>query len=513
MNKEEKNPSKCTICGRPTHKASKYCIFHASAEEKTEEEFKKGLEEYIEIIKKEDLDYSFYKFVFIGYVDFKKDFNITIFKNANFFEAIFEGNANFSGIKFVGNTYFIGTFFKKTTFFTEVTFEGNSVFIKTTFHSDVNFTTTTFNGEADFKSTKFESFTRFDFLTFNGLADFREATFKTSTEFKNTSFMSIGNFEDVKFNGHTSKFMNTTFKNDANFFVVKFKGNADFSETIFDHEANFGEATFENDINFRCKYFLGNLNLSKIKTSPGKKIFIRLINKEGIISFNHANLENTYLEMELGREILIDFTDALLKDTKIKKEQIEHHIIQEKEERFFKAQEIYLLLKNNFHSIGQYDDESWAFGKEKEMERKSNCHFKTLHKWLGSCFLNAIYGYGEKPERVFLSAILIILIFACVFMNCGIASPPSGNLPKYNILKELSTGILYGDLLNKYVAIPKEQAIKSLYFSTVTFTTLGLGDFTPVDNRGRIYVGLEAFIGAFMMALFVYTFARRTGGR
>ena len=43
MNKEENNSNKCPICGRPTHKESKYCIFHASAEEKTEEEFKQAL--------------------------------------------------------------------------------------------------------------------------------------------------------------------------------------------------------------------------------------------------------------------------------------------------------------------------------------------------------------------------------------------------------------------------------------------------------------------------------------
>ncbi len=37
MNKEKNNPSKCPICGRLPHKESKNCIFHASAEEKTEE--------------------------------------------------------------------------------------------------------------------------------------------------------------------------------------------------------------------------------------------------------------------------------------------------------------------------------------------------------------------------------------------------------------------------------------------------------------------------------------------
>jgi len=51
MNMEEKSSNKCPICGRPTHKESKYCIFHASAKEKTEDEFKERLKEYIQEIK------------------------------------------------------------------------------------------------------------------------------------------------------------------------------------------------------------------------------------------------------------------------------------------------------------------------------------------------------------------------------------------------------------------------------------------------------------------------------
>ena len=70
MNKEEKISSKCPICGRPTHKESKYCIFHASAEEKTEEEFKKALKEYIKEIEKENKGYDFKEFIFIGHSDF-----------------------------------------------------------------------------------------------------------------------------------------------------------------------------------------------------------------------------------------------------------------------------------------------------------------------------------------------------------------------------------------------------------------------------------------------------------
>ena len=546
MNQENSDSKICPICKRPTHKESKYCIFHASAEEKNEEEFKKTLKEYVDKTKKEDSDYHFEKFIFVGYINFKEVFDIEIFKKASFSEAIFEGIVNFSGIIFDGDTYFIGTIFKEKAFFTEVTFKGISVFIKTTFYGDANFTTTTFNGEADFKSTNFESFTRFQFVKFNGVADFREATFKMNTKFNQASFMSKADFEDVKFNGHTTEFTRTTFGDDANFFVVKFKGNADFGETIFNHDADFKEAYFENDVDFRFKHIFKSLNFSKIKTFPGKKIFIKLHNKEGIISFDRAYLENTYLDIDLVGGVSIDFSDALLQNTKIKRSQIENHILQEKEGQFSKALEIYLLLKNNFHSIGQYKDESWAYTKERDMERMSQsfCLFlnkykkyssfekilmksnvlkrviiktKIFSKWLFSkkafewihlAFSNFIYQYGESPRRVIRFALIIISLCAFILNFSGIV-----NSDRTNMIIEFIKKSQGNEYTLRYLGATLGNFLDCLYFSVVTFTTLGYGDFQPLEGWSRFLVSSEALLGAFTMALFVYTFARRTGGR
>jgi len=76
----------------------------------------------------------------------------------------------------------------------------------------------------------------------------------------------------------------------------------------------------------------------------------------------------------------IDFAGARFRNTEIRREDIEGHIKQERRKDFSEAKEIYLLLKNNFHSLGRYDDESWAFTKEKEMERRSFWHFRKEHK-------------------------------------------------------------------------------------------------------------------------------------
>jgi len=101
---EEKNSNKCPICGRPTHKESEYCIFHAGVEEKTEEEFKKALKEYVQKIKEEDRDYDFRDFIFVGEINFKEDLNATVFKNAYFNDATFEGHVNLNLATFEGYT-------------------------------------------------------------------------------------------------------------------------------------------------------------------------------------------------------------------------------------------------------------------------------------------------------------------------------------------------------------------------------------------------------------------------
>jgi len=357
--------------------------------------------------------------------------------------------------------------------------------------------------------------------------------------------MGIADFEDVKFNGHTTKFSRTTFESDANFFVIKFKGNANFEGATFKHDAFFEEATFENDVDFRCKYFSKNLNFSKIKTSSGKKLLIKLINEGVIISFDRANLENIYLDIDLVEGISIDFTDALLRNTKIEKDKIENHILQEKDYEFPKAQEIYLLLKNNFHSIGRYNDESWAFIKEKDMERmrksfysflskyKKNSLFRKILKhsnllkkviikskifskwffskeareWVNLSASNITYQYGENPRYVIRNAFWTIFIFAILLNFSGIVYSDRTNMIIEFIKESQGDGYVL-----RYLGPILGDFLNCLYFSVVTFTTLGYGDLQPAVGLSKFFVSLEAIIGAFTMALFAYTLGRKRGG-
>ena len=545
MNKEENNPAKCPICGRPAHKESKYCIFHASAKEKTEEEFKQALKDYIQKIKEENKEYNFIGFSFIGDINFKEDLNVTIFKNAFFFGATFEGDAYFKKTTFEGDVNFSKVTFQGDTNFRGATFKGDADFSGTIFEGRIDFLKVTFQGDTNFIQATFEKNAYFDIAIFQGDASFCNATFKAFADFKRATFEEISGFRGA------------TFKIDADFKEATFKGNAYleraifqryvfFSKAIFQGDANFSLATFEGDTYFKVKSFGKDINFAKVNLFPGKELNLKVENNKGDVSFERAYLENTYLKIYLSTDVLIDFTDALLKNTTIEKDQIENHILQEEKKEFSKAQQVYLLLKNNFHSIGQYKDESWAFTKEKDMERMSKSFYSLLNKykkcslfkkilkqsnllkrviiklkifrkwlfskkaieWFNLSVSDFIYQYGENPWRVIRFASVIILLFAIILDFSGIIISDRTNLI-IEFIKE-SQG---DEHTLKYLGPILGSFLNCLYFSVVTFTTLGYGDFQPAVGLSRFFVSLESIIGAITMALFVYTFARRTGGR
>jgi len=269
MSQKEKNSNKCPICGRPTHKESEYCIFHASAEEKTEKEFKKALKEYINSIKKEDKDYNFGRFIFIGDIDFKEDLNVTIFKNADFGKATFEGYADFSGSTFQKRVGFIGATFKEM-----------ASFIRSTFKEEAFFRNVTFKREASFMVA-----------TFEGYADFAKATFKKDALFNKA------NFEVEAYFGYA------TFKRRALFNEATFKGV----------EAYFGRAIFEEDANFRIKSFVKGVIFEEISVLPGKKLNLKVENNKGIISFKRTFLKNVYLDIDLDKCVFRSIRTAIPK--------------------------------------------------------------------------------------------------------------------------------------------------------------------------------------------------------
>jgi voltage-gated potassium channel Kch len=105
-------------------------------------------------------------------------------------------------------------------------------------------------------------------------------------------------------------------------------------------------------------------------------------------------------------------------------------------------------------------------------------------KYVSNGSLDLTTAYGERPRRVVGLSLLTIVGFAALYpFTAGLKV--SGE-----ILSHETAGVS---------AFPK-----SLYFSVVTFTTVGYGDIQPAGSLAQGLAGFEAFLGAFLMALLVF---------
>ncbi|NQT56298.1 MAG: two pore domain potassium channel family protein [Desulfobacteraceae bacterium] len=165
------------------------------------------------------------------------------------------------------------------------------------------------------------------------------------------------------------------------------------------------------------------------------------------------------------------------------------------------AARFHRIVKRVYSQVGDFAKAGEHFYKEKQFEQSSMMRAKhhywteiqkekrTLSKWviylksytkfMLLAFQNLLWGFGEKPSRVFLWAVFVII----------------GSAILYNYHPDSCT-------LN--------EKVNSFYFSVVTFTTLGYGEITQVTPFLKVYAAIEALLGLSLMALVIVGFAAKT---
>jgi hypothetical protein len=256
---------------------------------------------------------------------------------------------------------------------------------------------------------------------------------------------------------------------------------------------------------------LSDLNLVNSNAKEG----YRLVNSD----LYHANLERAHLfKLDFSGSSLMkanlshanlhyaNFENCNLLGVNLKGAKIEHvhwgkSITQEvqakqaknKEDRldlYEQAEEIYRNLRQTAEHQGLFEIAGHFFQKEMTMRRKQ---FKAYSsKRIISKVVDLFCGYGESPARVILFSIMLILIFATLYFFSGLSF--SGDSLAFNPNESLWQNIKY--------------YFSALYFSVVTFTTLGYGDLAPI-GIARAFAALEAFMGSFTLALFVVVFVKK----
>ena len=143
-----------------------------------------------------------------------------------------------------------------------------------------------------------------------------------------------------------------------------------------------------------------------------------------------------------------------------------------------KALDVYQKLRETYKSQGELIDSGICF--EKEMDKRREVGGWKEKLWLS--ILWVLCGYGERPGRAFASFLVTIVVFAVIYMNLSLINV-DGTILRYD----------FGN---------------ALYFSVVTFTSLGYGDIRPT-GIAKMFAGIEALLGIFLISLFVFVFCRK----
>ncbi len=202
------------------------------------------------------------------------------------------------------------------------------------------------------------------------------------------------------------------------------------------------------------------------------------------VNLTGADLRNSkFYDKTILKEV--NFYQSRLENSTLKfaEKNIDRICINEVEEKYENAKEVYRNLKNYFRQEGLYDESGQFYYREKLMDKRLYRQNKRRAKWITNNIYHYLAGYGEHPLWVLIWWGIIIAIFGSVYWVTG--------------------GVVRGDTPIVWY--------ENYYFSVVTFTTLGFGDLQPQSNMPLVQICamIEAVTGAFMMALFVLTFGRK----
>lgn len=152
------------------------------------------------------------------------------------------------------------------------------------------------------------------------------------------------------------------------------------------------------------------------------------------------------------------------------------------------AEEVCRNIRKQCEKQGLFEMAGDFFKREMRYRRYQMPRFSS--KRVISKLVDLFCGYGEDPVRVVGFSIFLIVVCALAYFFLD----TTGAHPIY----EGVTGWQFYLL----------EFLNSLYFSVVTFTTLGYGDISPV-GMARFIAACEAFLGSFTMALFVVVFVKK----
>lgn len=493
----------------------------------------------------------------------------TDFQGVTFNEAVCmvnvdaDGDVNFSGANFNGESDF-----------SELTGKGDINFSDATFSDEVEFTGSRLLGgsdvrnvDANFSRSVFEDSATFSNIRI-GSVDFQDCVFGGSVDFKHADFLDDSNLESVKFSADSSfkectfhedsSFSNSEFRGKADFRGSRFKGgtdylsdDADFSYCVFYKSLNFEEsrfrvANFEN-ISFGQDVILTNCLFRELKMYANSRNIEDEYNV--YVDLSESEVKEGYIRQPSEEWIRVDLTDATIGDVKLTAEKLSdkrelldyfricdtkfdgfmfsshtdyldrnnwvlHKFDSEDKERSYRLEmteenieRTYLRAKKSASDIGENKAAGEFRVKRQHYARKKFANIAgdkdedlttRLRNYLRvgeNAFLGATCGYGLRLYRITFVFLLTPLVFGILFTIGG---------------NPFMTGVGQVALTNLTTQSGLEKLGSNIYFSYITFLTIGYGDFAPIGYMARISAGFLVYLNVILAGLLLYSLIKRS---
>ncbi len=385
--------------------------------------------------------------------------------DVNLRNAVFTGPTSFAEARFPELVDLHGTTFEDKVIFDDVHFRGPAHLSDARFGGEALFRGTVFGDEALFEGTALGPLTKFDHARFVGDARFDGVTVEGELYFGYAEFDKYSFFIDAVFGGQ------------ANFSFAEFRNYADFTRSTW-NDMDMTDVIFEK----RGCFDGAVIKAGTFEDAELRHVTFRDVDLSNVFTTG-ASLEEAYMaEARWGRVE----RGPLGKKLVVKEETIAME--EGTRDAIKRAEAAHRNLKESYKNEGDYAMAGEFFIREMALRTRALRMDKEYAAWVANNIVSVLCGYGERPTRVIFWWFAFVCIFASIYFTGQLIAPSDGS------------GIDYGT---------GGGFLTCLYFSIVTFTTLGFGDIQPVTDAGRAVAGVEAFTGAFMIALFVLVFGRR----
>jgi len=501
----------------------------------------------------------------------RAEFNDAILgdEEATFEDTVFEEEVVFKDTDFKGEATFQDTSFREESTFKNGTFEQVANFEQTDaessaiFQDIVKFNNITFEGKADFQHITFEKRADFRDTRFEEEGAFQNVIFDTEADFTNAVFCQAG-FANAVFND------DAVFISDFSKKVLPiniFEGPVDFSNATARADIDFRVVKGETTLSTELVTFADEADFTEVSLSEGCKL--EAVSFHEPPTFMRADIEGadcsngdfsgaTFTDANLTDT---DFTQANLRDTHCEQSRLSRATLFGTDLRGAKLAGAALgdvRIDDDTQFVGHPDDDSdtsphtfsairsrptcvydpdYEENNEHEDVDKAKSVYRALEelagkaarprlqarsfvrrqdlqkdeykldakeadsweerliaglRWSRAKVARGTLLYGESPWRIIGGSIGFIFLVSLLY-PLGEWLQPVGENP-----------ITYSQILGGEWSL----LLESVYFSTLTFTTLGLGDYQPM-GFGKVLATLNTAFGAVLIALLVFVLGRR----